>query len=79
MYWLNLFNPRMWFSAGITTVLALIPVGLVSESAVEILALPIFATLLGMMCWVPAQCPHCRRRVKIAATRCSRCGFEVSA
>jgi len=77
MYWLNLLNPRMWISAGITTVLALIPVGLLWESAVEWLALPIFLALLLLMSGVPAQCPHCRRRVKIAASRCAHCGLEV--
>lgn len=75
---LNLLNPRMWFSAGITTVLALVPVGMVYEPAIKWLAVPIFLALMVLMCAIPAQCPFCRKRVKIGATRCSRCGSEVS-
>jgi tRNA(Ile2) C34 agmatinyltransferase TiaS len=75
----NLLNPRMWFSAGVTTILALVPVGLVYEPAVEVLALPIFVVLMLLMCGVPAQCPQCRRRVKIAASRCPHCGVEIAA
>lgn len=78
MNWLNLLNPRMGFSAGITTILACIPIGLVYQPAVQVLALPIFVILLVMMCGVPAQCPQCRKRVKIAASRCSHCGVQVA-
>lgn len=74
---LNLLNPRMWFSAGVTTMLACIPIGLLYEPAVRWVAVPLFVVLLVAMTGVPAQCPQCRRRLKVAASRCPHCGVEV--
>lgn len=78
--WTNLFNPRMWFAAFWTGLLAGIALGMagVPEAIYVPFSLILMGVFLVATMFNPARCPQCRYRVKIGATAC-RNGHPVGA
>lgn len=75
--WGNLFNPRMWLSAGVTAFLALIPIAYLAPDAAGPVFFVVFFAALALMALNPAKCPRCGRRIKVGADTCRSCGANM--
>ena len=72
IYWLNLFNPRMWFASFWTAFLGVAALAMLrvpEQVTTPVFVVLFFASLLAT-CLVPARCTRCRARIRVGATTC---------